>query len=210
MLTADTPEQVCFTFLINDDDQESHSFFKTQEIIPAEFKYHALVTNIYPPSLSKFYNTMYEKTNFQDPGTLVSMIGDDMVFKTKGWDTAVLNKANEMDGICGIYCDDDYAQHEKLCVNLFTSRKLIEASGKPFMCELFPVDFIDVMWMKFLTGIKRACYLKDVTIKHEHSAHTQTWNRLRNFYHVSHANLPKLEPYLLEMIKSVTEKGLLK
>ena len=209
MLTAADPKQVCFTFLINDDDQESHNFFKTQEIIPSEFLYHAIVTNIFPPSLSKFYNTMYEKTNFQEPGTLVSMIGDDMVFKTKGWDDAILRKANEMDGVCGIYCDDDYCQHGNLCVNLFTTRKLIEATGKKFMCEMFPVDFIDTLWMKFLQRIRRAYYLDWVKIKHEHACHTQVWNRLRNFYHESHANIPKLEPYVMEMVKSVIEKGLL-
>jgi hypothetical protein len=209
MITAGDPKQVCFTFLINEDDVESHQFFGSQEIIPKEFEYHVLNTNVSPPSLSKFYNQMYVQTKFSDPETLVSMVGDDMVFRTPGWDTAVLSKANEMGGVCGIYCDDEYVQHEKLCVNLFTTRKLIEAAGKPFMCELYPVDFIDVVWMKFLQRIGRACYLDGVKIKHEHGHGSKNFIRLQQNAGESRKNIPLMGAYVESMAKSVTEKGLL-
>jgi len=210
MVTAADPKQVCFTFLINNDDEESSLFFKSQEIITPDFLHQVVVTDIAPPSLSKFYNVLYQKTTFSELGTLVSMVGDDMVFKTKGWDTAILAKANEMDGVCGIYCDDEYVQHEKLCVNLFTTRKLVEATGKPFMCELYPVDFIDVVWMKFLQRIKRDCYLGDVKIKHEHGLRSANFFRLQKNAGESRKNIPLMEAYVEGMAKSVIEKGLVK
>ena len=58
---------------------------------------------------------------------IISMIGDDMVFKTPGWDTMLLEEFNNMpeDQIQAIHCNDD-CHGAKLAVNLFCHRKYVE------------------------------------------------------------------------------------
>ena len=55
------------------------------------------------------------------------MLGDDMVWQTKEFDRTILDEMNKTNGYKIIYCDDDYVQHENLCVNFFTTRKLVVA-----------------------------------------------------------------------------------
>jgi len=204
---ADDLKNICVTILINEDDEESQEYFKNPVDITCDFQ--VLTTNTFPPSLAKFFNQLYDQTKFSSPQTLVSMVGDDMVFTTKGYDTAILNKINEIDGVGMVYCDDDYCQHDNLCVNLFTTRKLISATGKPFMCELFPVDFIDTVWMNFARRMQLCNYLGDVKIKHEHSPNTETWQRLRNFYFEAAKNVHLLNGYVDEMCMNVIKSGIL-
>jgi hypothetical protein len=204
---ADDIKNICITVLINEDDDESQEYFKNPVDLTCD--YQVLHTNTFPPSLSKFFNQIYDQTKFNDPQTLASMIGDDMVFITKGYDTAILNKINEIDGVGMVYCDDDYCQHDNMCVNLFTTRKLISATGKPFMCELFPVDFIDSVWMNFSRRMGLFNYLGDVKIKHEHSPNTATWMRLRNFYFEAAKNVHLLNGYVDEMCNNVIKSGIM-
>jgi hypothetical protein len=110
---------------------------------------------------------MYLRTSDKE---VISMVGDDMVFKTKGYDTAILKAINDAEGKAIVYCNDDFIAGEKLCVNLFTTRLMVEATGKPFMCEMYHADMIDVVWTNvgLLTGTLK--YLKEVIIKHEHES----------------------------------------
>lgn len=133
-----------------------------------------------------------------------------MVFITPGWDKRILDKINEVNGVGMVYCDDDYVQHEKLCVNMFTTRKLVEATGRPFMCELFPVDFLDNIWQNLATGLGIAYYLGDVKIKHEHANQTPTFQRLRQQYGESHRNVHLLDAYVAEMGMNVRKSGIIK
>ncbi len=106
--------------------------------------------------------------SFKDGGTIVSMVADDMEWRTSGFDLAILDMINKIKGIGIVYCNDDYIQGKKLCVNLFTTRKYIEATRHPFMCEKFQSYFIDTVHMRIASKIKKAYYLKDVILKHHH------------------------------------------
>lgn len=166
--TADNYDDIRFTFCINISDLESAETIK--RLFPSSPNNHEIIfEETEQPNLAFYFNLMYEKTKFSDSGTLVSMVGDDMVFKTQGWDSEILRIANETEGLSIIYCNDNYIAGETLCVNLFTSRRLIEAQKKPFMCEYFHADMIDVVWMNvgIMTGLLR--YLPKVIIQHNHN-----------------------------------------
>jgi len=137
------------------------------------------------------------------------MLGDDMVFITKGYDTRILSRMNEVEGVGLVYCDDDYKQHGDLCVNLFVTEKLVTATSKPFMCELYPVDFIDTLWDKVSKRLGIACYLPDVKIRHEHAGGSATYNRLRPHYQTSLAHLPQFDAYVDDVVRNIVLSGIL-
>ena len=75
---------------------------------------------------------------------------------------------------------------QKLCVNLFTTRKIVNATGKPFMCELFHADMIDVIWMNVGIFTQTLKYLHNVILQHNHNTrlykpdeYDETFERLR-------------------------------
>lgn len=204
---ADDLNNICVTILINEDDEESQEYFKNPIDITCD--YQVLTTNLYPPSLAKFFNQLYNQTKFNSPQTIVSMLGDDMVFITKGYDTAILNKINEVNGVGIVYCDDDHVQHEHMCVNLFTTRKLVSATGKPFMCELYPVDYIDTVWFSFSEKLGIKYYMNNIRIKHEHALGTHTWLRLRDFYSETSKNICFFESYVNELLAETLKSGIL-
>lgn len=158
-------ENICITFLVNVDDKETRNYLSTL-VIPVLWE--VLYVERKTPHLGKMYNQIYEQTRFKDSETLVSMVGDDMEWETSGYDLAILNAINKVNGMGLVYCNDAYVQGSKLCVNLFTSRKFVETTKHPFMCELFAAYFIDTVWMKVARKTKTAIYLKDVILKHHH------------------------------------------
>jgi hypothetical protein len=162
---AANKKNVCFTFLINKHDQETYDHIHYQ---PDIVKRCMIYENHKEPHLGNFYNILYEYTVFREPGTIVSMVGDDMEFITSGYDLAILNAINKCKGMGIVYCNDDFVQGRKLCVNLFTTRKLVETTNHPFMCEKFKAYFIDTVWMRVGQRMKILHYLDNVKIKHHH------------------------------------------
>lgn len=157
---------VVITFLVNVDDKETITYLQYLDIpINCHVIYNS---DINKPHLAKFYNHIYRATEFNGESTLVSMVGDDMIFKTKWWDSEILKVANETKGECIIWCNDDYVQKGKMCVNLFTTRKVVEATERLFMCELFPSYFIDTVWYNIARKFKIGKYLHHTIIQHNH------------------------------------------
>ncbi len=154
------------TLLVNEDDNETLDFLKGLKF---PIKYQVLINyHTDKPHLARLYNQIYKETEFNDLDTLVSMVGDDMEWRTAGYDIAILEAINRMNGLGVIWCNDNYLQGSKLAVNLFTTRKVVEMTEHPFMCDYFPSYFIDTVWTRFAKKAKIDNYLKDVTLKHHH------------------------------------------
>lgn len=101
---------------------------------------------------------------------IMSMIGDDMVFKTKGWDDRILTEFNSFncpkDNLKMVYCND--GRHgDKISVNAFVHRSYMEINGY-FMREEFYTDYIDIWLQHVFFAIGRLKYLGDVLIEHRH------------------------------------------
>ena len=123
------------------------------------------------PDLSLYFNMMYNEVTKLEGGRdfIASMLGDDMVFETRGYDTKILNKINEYKGVGVFWCDDGYIAHDRLCVNLFVTKRFIDGTGKPFMCPMYKADMIDVVWFHIGELTQTKHYINDVIIHHYHS-----------------------------------------
>jgi len=99
---------------------------------------------------------------------IISMIGDDMVFKTPGWDTMLLEEFKNMpkDQIQAIHCNDD-CHGAKLAVNLFCHRKYVEILGH-FMREEFKINWVDQWLHQMFSAFGRLKYRDDIMIEHRH------------------------------------------
>jgi hypothetical protein len=165
---AADPGRLRFSFCVNDADTETAAYLRGRRW-PDASCWEIVVEDSRAPDLSRYFNLLYERSRFRDPGTLVSMLGDDMVFRTPGWDAQILDAARRSGGHAIVHANDAYRTGSRICVNLFTSRGLVAATGKPFMCPLFDADMIDLVWMYVGTLTETLVYLPDTVIEHDHS-----------------------------------------
>jgi len=189
IIMSDDPEKIAFCFCTNVKDKKTvegiklsiydeNDELKVGDILFVEEK-------SIQPNLSLYFNMMYDAVIEAERGKdcVVSMLGDDMVFETKGYDTRLLDEINKHEGIGVFWCDDGYIAHDKCCVNLFVTKKFVEATGQPFMCPWYKADMIDAIWWMVGKQTQTCRYLGDVVIKHLHNTslggYDPTFQRLR-------------------------------
>jgi len=172
---AANPSCLRFAFCVNESDQETISAIVNwsrrsflEDADGTDCRWEILKEETIQPNLAYYYNLLFDGTRFNRADTIVSMLGDDMVFDTYGWDTRVLAEINKREGKAIVYLNDDYIAHEKLAVNLFLSRDLVLATEKPFMCSRFHADMIDVVWHLAGQMTQMLVYLNDVILRHDH------------------------------------------
>lgn len=206
---ADDKSNVYFSFMLHKGDDASKECI---ERIVDKDQYDILWEAEEKPHLAKFWNRLYRETRFQDPGLMVSMVGDDMVFRSKGWDTLLLKWCNAVDGVGGFFGDDCRNVHETFMVNIFTTRKIVDAlSPKPFMCELFPCNDMDVVWDLIFRKIERRFYISRFKLYHNHATFTagnmdNVWRRLMETLPDVNKNKHLTGPYVDECVASIKEK----
>jgi len=114
--------------------------------------------------LGKLWNILTNETTEE----VISMIGDDMVFKTLNWDEEVIKEFQDIpeDKIKAIHCNDD-CHKAKLAVNLFCHRKYAEVMGQ-FMREEFKINWVDQWLHQVFSAFGRLKYRDDIMIEHRH------------------------------------------
>lgn len=114
--------------------------------------------------LGKLWNILTDETTEE----VISMIGDDMVFKTPNWDEEVIKEFQDIpeDKIKAIHCNDD-CHKAKLAVNLFCHRKYAEVMGQ-FMREEFKINWVDQWLHQVFSAFGRLKYRDDIMIEHRH------------------------------------------
>ena len=114
--------------------------------------------------LGKLWNILTDKST-ED---IISMIGDDMVFKTKDWDLKIIEEFNNgpSDNIKAVHCNDD-CHGAKLAVNLFCHRKYADIMGG-FMREEFKINWVDQWLHQMFSAFNRLTYRGDIMIEHRH------------------------------------------
>lgn len=209
---ADNIDNICMTILVNHDDHETLDWLAKRKI-PCE--HHIITTYLVRPHLARYFNHMYNATRFKSDSCLVSMMGDDMHWETKGYDTRILDIANKTNGIGIYYCFDKFSWGNLLCVNLFVSEKFVRATGRPFMCPLFAVDYIDVVWMRVGQLTNTLYLLSDVILKHDHASGKSeaewddTFNRLRAHWPGAQKHMGIIADYADEIVAKLKESGIL-
>lgn len=101
---------------------------------------------------------------------ILSMIGDDMVFVTKGWDTKILDEFKPpncpQDNFKMVHCYD--GRHgARIAVNAFVHKVYMDINGY-FMREEFPVDKIDIWLQQIFSAFGRLKYCGEIHIEHKH------------------------------------------
>lgn len=115
--------------------------------------------------LGKLWNICVQKSNEE----IISMIGDDMVFKTPNWDEEIIKELTEdcpADKIKAIHCNDGF-HGPNLAVNLFCNRKYVDVVGQ-FMREEFKINWIDRWLHQMFNAFNRLKYRGDIMIEHRH------------------------------------------
>jgi hypothetical protein len=201
--TASDLKRLCFAIMLHTGDTSYDNFhFPTETILLFEQETE--------PNLSLFYNRMYSETCYDRQEHLVSMVGDDMAFQTKNWDMKILDKANEIDGVGIIHCEDAFISHGSIPVNLFTSRKFVDAAGPTFMCPYYKADYIDTVWGEIATTVDCNYFLSDVIIKHNHTTGKPQWDEtFQRLQRVKKHSQKEYWEYVNRCVKNLYESGLI-
>lgn len=162
---AEDKSKLLFTFCLNVSDKSSESYLRGAI---AKENLCIVYENEKECNLSIFYNKCYNETTFKDNSVAVGFFGDDMVFVTKNWDRPMLSKLNDSCGYGIIYGDDDYVQHDMNCVYFLVSRKLVDATGLPYVCPHFKVDWIDTIWYEIGKRLNLLEYIPSLHVAHRH------------------------------------------
>jgi len=168
MKTASSLDNIVFSFLVNYNDQSTIDYIRGLKDLQ---RCILINKDINVPHLGSFYNKLYNQTTFKNDNYIVSMLGDDMVFNTKDSDLKIIDKVNKYNGIGVFYCNDGNLKN-RMCVNIFTTRKFVNITTKPFMCEIFRAYFIDTVWFKLGQKTNTLHYLDDILIQHAHYTKT--------------------------------------
>jgi hypothetical protein len=114
-------------------------------------------------TLSKMWNECQRRANYD----IYMQCGDDIVFRTPGWDTRVIEAFSEHpDNIVFVHCNAmDWGA--ELGTHGFLHRKWVEAVGY-FVPPYFVSDFNDKWLTEVAKMIGRHTYLEDVITEHLH------------------------------------------
>lgn len=148
---------------VDKDDPTLETIKKVAEAIPC-LKVVEVENNGQFLGLGKLWNILVDNST-ED---IISMIGDDMVFKTKDWDLKIIDefKNGPKDNIKAVHCNDDY-HGAKLAVNLFCHRKYADVMGG-FMREEFKINWVDQWLHQVFSAFDRLTYRGDIMIEHRH------------------------------------------
>jgi hypothetical protein len=167
ILTASTPRSVSFAFCVNVHDEATKAFLRAFDWKGHEWE--MIEEDLPKPDLSIYFNMLYNQTKTKrEGGTVVTMMGDDFVFETGGWDARILALINAYAGVGVFFVNDSYIARERCCVNLFVTRQFVEATERPFMAD-FPAEMIDVVWHSVGKLTRTLHFDADTIIRHNHS-----------------------------------------
>lgn len=149
---------------VDDDDPTLPVIQKVANAIPC-----VKIVNIHNEGkfvgLGKMWNDCVAASNEE----IISMIGDDMVFATPGWDEMLIKEFSNApkDSILGVHCNDGY-HGQKLAVNFFCLRKYADIMNGKFMREEFKINWIDQWLHQVFQSVGRLKYRGDIMIEHRH------------------------------------------
>ena len=159
--TAVNPLDIELVFGVDHDDEVSR---RTAFELSRQSCMHIRVLQLTPRkefSLSKIGNELFTFSH----APIVGCFGDDVVFRTKGWDIAVVEEFKKDRGV--LVYGDDYLQRGRLATHFFTHRKVHNAFGY-YMNEKFRRVYMDTWWDHIYRSRKRARYRADLIFEHLH------------------------------------------
>tara|TARA_Y100001933_G_scaffold100032_1_gene100429 strand:+ start:537 stop:1409 length:873 start_codon:yes stop_codon:yes gene_type:complete len=148
--------EVCI--YIDDDDIQVIQHMKEKYINELRIKY-VIGERI---TMTRMWNEAYKHLA---TGNIIMFCGDDIVFRTKNWDTEVRNAFDKYsDKIALVFGDDGWHGSPS---NPFIHRKWIDVSGFA-LPPYFSCDYSDSWLNEVARALKRKIYLKHVLTEHMH------------------------------------------
>ena len=164
----DNQSPISFGFCVNAADRATVEYIMRREW-PEGIDYWVITESLPKPNLATYFNMLYEELKRRgDKGAVASMVGDDMIFETHGWNVRLLALINQYKGTGVFWCNDLFIARERCPVNLFVTQDFIEATEHPFMCEEFEGEMIDWLWGKVGKYTRTSHYDPDIHIRHDH------------------------------------------
>jgi hypothetical protein len=164
--SVDDINNVNLYFGIDDDDPTRETAMKICEAIP--FVHFVPIHNDGKfIGLGKMWNELARNCDDE----IFGYLGDDMIFKTPGWDTQILEEFNSdnlpEDKIKAVHCYDGQRPNGELAVNAFIHRKYMDVVGY-FIREEFLINWSDQWLHQMFSSFDRLKYRKDIHIHHNH------------------------------------------
>lgn len=165
MTTVDDINNVTLYLGIDEDDPTRDTAYKIAQAVPWVKIVDFPKTPSNEINIHKLWNECYRHST-ED---IVAMIGDDMIFRTPSWDTAIIKEFEEgpEDHIQLVYCNDGH-RGGSCPVNAFVHRDYVEQNDGIFLREEFIANWVDTWMQQVFTALGRLIYLPDYTIEHNH------------------------------------------
>lgn len=162
---------VSSAYQMADDKENLEMIFYVDYDDPAARKKLNGLSNMYPVSwttgsrvvLSEMWNTCYEHSSKE----IVMHCGDDIVFKTKGWDTLVRKAFEEQPDKILLVHGNDLIHGGTLATHSFLHRNWVEAVGY-FLPPYFISDYNDTWLTDVAHRIGRIKYIPELITEHMH------------------------------------------
>lgn len=153
MELADNPEDVEFVAFIDDDDASYDGLDLPR------------VTKVRGSGL--ILAEMWNECAYEANGDYLGLVGDDVLFRTKGWDTAVLKVFDEYDDkIAYVFGDDLSPRGKEFGTHGFIHRNWALTVGY-FVPPYFAADYVDAWLNDVAREIGRLRYA-DIVMEHMH------------------------------------------
>lgn len=164
--TVEDINNVELIFGIDEDDPTRDTVYKIAAAIPF-IKIVNIKNNGKFIGINKIWNKLYPHAS----GDILGYIGDDMIFKTPGWDVKILEEFEgdklPADKIKLVHCYDGFRNKDEICVNAFVHKKYIEVIG--YLCrEEFLINWSDQWLYQSFKAFDRIKWLEDIYIHHNH------------------------------------------
>lgn len=168
--TAKHPTRLEFVFYVDGDDPTRH---KVQEFQKLDLGPVVRVVTGPRIVLSAMWNACYEQAS----ADVLMQCGDDIRFRTRDWDTAVLSQFLRYPDRIVLVHGQDGIQGSTLATHGFIHRRWVNQVGY-FVPPLFASDYND-LWLTYVADqLGRRVYLPDVYTEHMHPvAGKGPWDR---------------------------------
>jgi len=154
LATASKPNKIEFLFYVDEDDKSFPSGIVNRKI---------KLINGPRIWISLALSVLYTRSR----GEIIMYCGDDVVFKTKGWDVTIRNEFDKVpDKICLVHTNDGVIQSKDIARHGFLHKKWFKTLGSPFPAlRGIPND----LWCsEIATILGRVRYIDEIVIEHIH------------------------------------------
>lgn len=161
--TTDDPSNVEIVYGVHEDDNASIERIPHVDSQTKISVRHEIIDRFHDgkPHLSFLWNQIFDKAKYP----IVGYFGDDVIFKTPGWDKEVRQEMKDRSVM--VLCNDVHVQKGKQATLFFTHRTFHEKVGY-YLSMNFRRWFADTMWDMVYKGSGRLHYREDIITEHLH------------------------------------------